>query len=135
MGYFIPEDVGTTIRGGLSKTKVLAIWERHKGVCVNCGRPIDGARDKWFCEHIRALELGGTDTEDNLGPAHWECKRDKDAEDHARAAEAKREKCVHLGIKDPHRKPLPFGRNSNFKRRFDGTIVDRRTGQVIRGTR
>jgi len=89
---FICEDVGTTKRGRMTPTRALKAWERTGGVCVNCGLKIDGTKADWFAEHIRALELGGSDTDDNLGPAHWACKRDKDAADHASAAKAKRNK-------------------------------------------
>lgn len=104
---FICEDVGTTRRKKITPTKALRIFESRKGVCVNCNLPIDGARDDWFVEHIRALELGGSNEDDNLGPAHTACKKDKDASDHKAAAQAKRRKQHHLGIKDPNRKRIP----------------------------
>ncbi len=96
---FVCEDVGTTKRGRMTPTRALRAWERTGGVCVNCGLKIDGTKDRWFAEHIRALELAGSDTDDNLGPAHWDCKRDKDAADHASAAKAKRNKRNALGIR------------------------------------
>lgn len=98
---FICEDVGTTKRGRMTPTRALKAWERTGGVCVNCGLKIDGTKADWFAEHIRALELGGSDADDNLGPAHWACKRDKDAADHASAAKAKRNKRAELGIRNP----------------------------------
>lgn len=107
MSYFIPEDVGSTARVlRMTPRRVLAIWEKYKGICVNCGKQIDGARDKWFCEHIIALTNGGKDHESNLGPAHWDCKKDKDAADVAQAAKSKDVKQHHLGIKDPKRKKI-----------------------------
>jgi hypothetical protein len=98
---FICKDVGTTRRRRMTQTRALQAWERHKGICVNCNRLIDGVRDDWFVEHIRALELGGKDEDENLGPAHYACKPGKDAADHSAAAQAKRQKAHHLGIKDP----------------------------------
>lgn len=98
MPFVLPEDVGTTKRRKMTPTRALAAWERTKGRCVLCGHPIDGTRDVWFVEHVRALELGGSDTDDNLGPAHVRCKPTKDAEDHSRAAKAKRVKREALGI-------------------------------------
>lgn len=95
------EDVGTTKRRSMTPTRVLAIWEAHKGQCVTCGGQIDGTRDRWFIEHIRALELGGADKDANCGPAHWSCKEAKDADDHSRAAKAKRAKRAEIGIKRP----------------------------------
>lgn len=111
MSYTIPEDVGSTARVlRMTPRRVLAIWEKHKGICVNCGKQIDGARDKWFCEHIIALTNGGKDHESNLGPAHWTCKKDKDAADVAQAAKSKDIKQHHLGIKDPNTRKIENAR-------------------------
>ncbi len=97
------EDVSTTTRLRMTPTRTLQAWERTKGHCVICGLRIDGTKESWFVEHIRALELGGEDVEANLGPAHYACKSVKDAEDHSRAAKAKRAKRGDLGIRDPRR--------------------------------
>jgi hypothetical protein len=104
---FICEDVGTTKRRKMTKTRALKIWEAHKGICVTCKIIIDATREDWFIEHIRALELGGEDKDENCGPAHMACKKDKDAADHSAAAKAKRQKQQQLGIKDPSRKRIP----------------------------
>lgn len=101
-------DIGTTARKRMTETRALKAWERCKGVCVVCGQPIDGTRSDWYVEHIRALELGGEDVESNLGPAHWECKRGKDADDHSRAAKAKRSKRRGLGITQALKKSPPI---------------------------
>ena len=91
-------DIGTTARKAMPQMRILRIWEASGGICCLCDRRIDGSKDTWFVEHIRALELGGADTDDNCGPAHYACKPAKDAADHRRAAEAKREKADALGI-------------------------------------
>jgi hypothetical protein len=100
---FVCEDVGTTTRLRMTPTRALKAWERTKGVCVNCNLPIDGTKADWFVEHIRALELGGADEDENLGPSHVACKRDKDAADHSAAAKAKRAKRARLGIRNPEK--------------------------------
>ena len=116
-------DVGTTSRKHMTPTRALRVWENHAGHCVTCGGKIDGARDKWFVEHIRALELGGEDEDGNCGPAHYSCKASKDADDHSRAAKAKRAKRQHLGI----RKPSTFAcsKSSPFKKKINGQVVRR----------
>jgi 5-methylcytosine-specific restriction endonuclease McrA len=116
------EDLSTTTRGALSPRRRLAVWEKTGGICVVCERRIDGARERWIAEHIRALELGGADALDNLGPAHDACARSKTQDDHQRAARAKRQKIRHLGAERPKR-PLPCGRRSRFKRKLTGEIV------------
>lgn len=108
-------DVGTTRRGSMSPSRRLRIWEAHKGICVVCRLPIDGTREKWIVEHVRPLELGGTDADDNCGPAHEACGVEKTRTDHRDAARAKRRKMKALGIKKP--------RTITRWRRFDGTAV------------
>jgi len=102
-------DVGTTSRGSMGQMRRLRIWEAHKGVCILCGLKIDGVREQWIVEHVRALVLGGADTDDNCGPAHEDCRRAKDKVDVKSAAKAKRMKAKHLGIKprSSWRKPPP----------------------------
>lgn len=125
MAFRICEDVGTTKRGRMTPRRALGIWEMRRGICIICGEPIDGARDDWFIEHPRALELGGSDDDRELGPAHWFHKAAKDAEDHSAAARAKRIKRRHLGIKTRKGPPMPGSRDSGWKRKMDGTLVRR----------
>lgn len=122
MPYVALEDVGTTRRGFLSGRRRLQAWERTGGTCVVCGQRIDGVRERWIVEHIRALELGGADSLENMGPAHEACGREKTRDDHSRAAQAKRQKLRHLGAAVTLR-PLSGSRGSILKRKVDGTVV------------
>lgn len=101
-------DVGTTPRRSMSATRRLRIFEAHKGICVTCKQPIDGVRQKWFIEHDRALGLGGEDSDENCGPAHYECKPVKDKADIEAIAQAKRRKQAHLGIRVAKSRPIPL---------------------------
>jgi 5-methylcytosine-specific restriction endonuclease McrA len=122
---FVPiTDVGTTARQKLTPHQRLKVWEKAAGVCVLCDRKIDGARERWVVEHIRALELGGADELSNMAPAHEACALAKTQEDHRRAGRAKRQKIQHLGAEAPKR-PLPFGKASRWKRTLSGKIVPR----------
>ena len=123
MAFRLNEDIGTGKRGRMTPGRALRRWEAHKGICVNCQTPIDGARDDWFCEHILALENGGTDEDENIGPAHMRCKKAKDAADHAAAGKARRNKQRHLGIKKPSR--FPASRDSRWKKKLNGEVVPR----------
>jgi len=118
-------DVGTTPRGNMGRMRRLRIWEAHKGVCILCKRKIDGVREAWIVEHVRALVLGGTDTDDNCGPAHEDCRRAKDKADVASGAKAKRMKARHLGIKKP----------SSFRKPPPGFKYDWRVGRVVKEAR
>jgi hypothetical protein len=92
---------------------------------VLCGRRIDGVRERWIVEHLRALELGGDDNPENMGPAHEACVLEKTRDDHHRAARAKRQKIRHICVDEPKR-ALPFGKASPWKRTLSGWIVLRR---------
>ncbi|MDR7039975.1 hypothetical protein J2X36_004753 [Methylobacterium sp. BE186] len=134
MPLITPEDIGTTLRRCLSPRRRLQAWERTNGKCVVCGDRIDGVRERWIVEHIRALELGGADELDNMGPAHEACGREKTRDDHARAAQAKRQKLRHIGATASER-PLPGSKASSLKRKINGTVVPRETvlfGKTIR---
>ncbi len=119
------EDVGTTKRGRLSSRTRLAIWERENGRCMICRARLQIGR--FIFEHVRALELGGEDSPDNIRLTCLACAHEKTADDHSRAAEAKRQKASTLGLKAPSKTPLPFGKRSEFKRKIDGSIVRRET--------
>jgi 5-methylcytosine-specific restriction endonuclease McrA len=119
------EDVGTTPRAKLTPHRRLKVWESTRGQCVVCFQQIDGVRERWIVEHIRALELGGADETNNMGPAHEICAQAKTHEDHQRAAKAKRQKIRHLGVRMAKR-PMPCGRQSRWKKKIDGSIVPRK---------
>ncbi len=107
----------TTPRRGMSSMRRLRIWEAHAGRCVLCKRKIDGVREEWIVEHIRALGLGGTDTDDNCGPAHEDCRRQKDKVDVASIAKAKRMKARHIGIKKRS------GFQTKYRKKMNGEVV------------
>jgi len=114
---------GLEERRVLSPRDRLSLFERHRGVCCLCGLKIM-VGDKWIVEHIIALELGGGNADDNLGPAHDHCAREKTKEDHARGAKLKRVRQKHLGIRKEGR-PMPGSRRSPWKKKLDGTVVRR----------
>ena len=102
-------DVGTTPRRAMSPARRLRIWEAHKGICCLCSLPIDGVREPWIVEHVRALGLGGEDADANCAPAHETCRRDKDRQDVPAIAKAKRITARHLGIKKVSKFRKPAG--------------------------
>jgi len=116
-------DVGTTKRGRHGKQVRLAIWEREQGKCMVCGCKLQVGR--FIFEHVRALELGGTDTPDNIRLTCLPCAREKTRDDHSRAAKAKRQKSNALGLKAPSRNPLPGSKSSPWKRTFSKGWVPR----------
>jgi len=112
----------TTKRGHLSGKRKLAIWEREKGRCMICNEKL--LVGGFIYEHVIALELSGTDTDDNIRLTCKPCAKEKTKKDHQMTAKAKRTKQTHLGLKES-RSPLPYGKTSKWKRKLDGTVVPR----------
>jgi len=124
MPFVQSEDVSTTGRRKLTPHRRLQVWEKTGGRCVLCHRTIDGVRERWIAEHIRALELGGADDLANMGPAHEACASAKTRDDHRWAAQAKRQKIRHIGA-EVSKRSLPFGKATPWKRKVSGKIVPR----------
>ncbi len=114
-------DVGTTPRKPMSPTRRLRIWEAHKGVCIVCRLKI--MRPPWTVEHVIPLGLGGADTDDNCGPAHEDCRREKDKADVRSIAKAKRIKARHIGIRK--RSTFPCSKDGPWKAKIGGGVVKR----------
>lgn len=119
----LADEIGTTKRRSMSQSRRLKIFENHYGVCCHCNGKIDGVREKWIVEHLRALGLGGEDEDSNCAPAHETCRRVKDKDDVKRISKAKRVKAKHIGAKKPS--SFPGGRNSKLKKLFNGKVVER----------
>lgn len=108
-----------------------ALFMAHGGICHLCGGKIH-ATEAWDVSHETPLELGGADDDTNAKPAHRKCHRVHTAEtDIPAIAKAKRNEARHRGFKAASRTPLPFSRNSRLKKKLDGTVVDRRTGEPL----
>ena len=121
-------DVATTRRKSMSPSRRLRIFEAHHGVCCLCNLKIDGVRQKWTVEHMRALGLGGEDADDNCAPAHEECRREKDKIDVAMIAKAKAMKRHHIGVKKggPKIKSAPFPKSEKAMKREPKTRLQPR---------
>lgn len=72
-------------------------------------------------DHIIALCNGGTHSEDNLAPALRDKHKEKTREDVALKSKIARVQKKHLGLKPK----TSFG-NPRFKRKLDGTVVERK---------
>lgn len=106
----------------------MRIFDREGGICHLTGEKIDPVRDEWDVDHKVALILGGEHREINLFPAKREPHRRKTAVEMKVKAKIARTRKKHLGID----KPKSSLSHPRFKRCMDGTVVDRRTGEVIR---
>ena len=100
------------------------------GTCYVCGQKLRG--DTWDAEHPQALSLGGPDDISVLRPICRPCHKTKTAGDKATIEKCKRVRDRHIGAKKQSRTPMPCGRTSKLKRRMDGSVVDRETGERVR---
>lgn len=67
-------------RPSISKAKRARIFLAHDGVCWLCNLKI-GADEPYDIDHQVSRELGGSDDDDNLSPAHKDCHREKSKAD------------------------------------------------------
>lgn len=114
-----------TPRGTMTKARRLRAFERHGGVCVICRLKIDGVREKWIVEHLTPLSMGGADDDNNTGPAHERCAKDKTAAEAPIRAKTLRQRQKHLGIRSTSR-PMPGSKASGWRKPFGGGPAVRR---------
>lgn len=95
--------------------------------CYKCGAIIEPASDTWECDHVIARALSDNDGISNLAPicaGKGGCHQIKTRADVKVIAKVKRISNLHFGVKRSS-KPMPFGRNSPWKKKFNGEIVPR----------
>lgn len=118
-------------RRKLSTKEKVALFDRHAGVCHICEQQIQTGRC-WEVSHIVPLGLGGEDIDSNRAPAHKPCHAwQTRMTDLPAIAKARRVYARHIGAYEPRRR-LPFGRDDRLRRRMDGSVVFRATGQPWR---
>ncbi len=127
----VPEWIGKTDDQKVPDRVKQRVFDREEGICHLTGRKIDPVRDEWDLDHRIPLILGGEHRESNLFPALREHHRRKTAVEMQVKSKIARTRKKHLGIT----KPKSSLSHQRFKRCMDGTVVDRRTGEVINRTR
>lgn len=116
------EFIAPTPRTRMTRVRRVSIFIARNGKCWRCRNQIrDG--EKWIVEHPDALVFGGSDNDDDLWPAHVRCGIEKTKED--QAALAKRNRIIDANYAKPER------RQSRFKRKMSGEVVDRATNAPI----
>lgn len=78
-------------------------------------------------DHIVPLWLGGANSESNLQAVSSDAHKRKTAAEAKVRAKCNRTRKAHLGIKS--KKKSSWG---NLGQRMDGTIYDKRTGEIVR---
>lgn len=123
-------------RREFGKAVLRAALARADGRCE--GRLADGGYcpcalqvGRFHYDHIVPAALTDDVSLDNCQVLCRPCHAAKTVVDHGVIARVRRVRDRHAGIGDPHRRPLPGGRASPFKRLIGGGVVRRNIGQRL----
>jgi 5-methylcytosine-specific restriction protein A len=117
-------------RRKLSPKERERIFLDNNGICHICTNPIDPIKEKWDADHVNPREITGKDDLDEFKPAHKKCHSVKTASDIKIIRKSQRIRRKHMGIKKEG-----GGFDKRYKRKMDGSVVDRLTGEVVRRTK
>lgn len=106
------------------------IYDRDNGTCHICKLPIKPG-ETWHADHVIALIEGGENRESNLQAVSDEAHAGKTKAEARVRAKINRQRLKNAGVKSKKARPMAGSKASRFKRTFDGTVNDRRTGEVI----
>lgn len=128
-GRTVPEWIGATPDSAVPQRVRLRVFARANGLCEVCSRKLRPG-DKWQADHTVAIVNDGENREANLRCICDWCHKEKTRADVAEKSRARRIQAAHAGI----RKPSSFAcsRTSRYRKKIDGTVVDRETGEPVR---
>jgi hypothetical protein len=120
-----------TARQRLSTKCRAELLTRERSTCHLCLGPVLIGQ-RWEVSHPIPLALGGPDDETNRSVAHWKCHKVQTATiDMPAIGKARRVRSRHTGAAVSH-SPMRGGRHDILKRKMNGTVVMRATGQPWR---
>lgn len=127
------EWIGKTPNTKIPPRVRLRVFETYGGICAETGRKIMPG-DEWDCDHRIALANGGEHRESNLRPVLRDAHRKKTAKDMRIKSKIERVRKKHVGAaQKPAYQRIPGSKGTHFKRRLDGTVIDRVTGKPAGG--
>lgn len=97
------------------------IFRDAKGVCHLCTRRI-APGEVWQVEHPKARGLGGSDKQEDMRPAHYDCHQPKTKADNKIMRKADAQMKKHFGL---NRQSISQRKafQSKFKRKVSGEVV------------
>lgn len=129
-GRSVDEWIGDTPDTPVPDRVRVRTFDRKHGRCHSCKRIIR-AGEKWTCEHLIALinwratkAQPHGNRESNLTVTCSWCLPAKNAADVAQKSKVYETRAKHLGLKKP-------SRVSHLKRKIDGSVIDKRTGEKV----
>lgn len=123
----VPEWIGKTDDAAIPPRVRLRVFDKDNGCCQCCGWKI-AAGEKWQTDHTIAIVNGGENRESNLRTLLDGHHKNKTGADMKEKSKTYDKRTRHLGIKRRTGRGMPGSRDSNLKKCFDGTVIDRRTG-------
>lgn len=131
------EYVPPTKRRKMTKARAARIFLQRNGVCFICEKQIR-AGEAYFIEHPIPVAMGGSDKDEDLWPAHNECKPKKDAIDAKAKAKSdriltqnwdngSRSKLQGRGFSKP---PKQRKATKPIEPKFDGDILSKQPEKV-----
>jgi 5-methylcytosine-specific restriction enzyme A len=126
-------------RKPLTRKQYRELFLAQDGRCKHCNQRLEvkGAQEvevaaQSIDEHLVPLWLGGSnDIATNRELWCLPCTKPKTAGEATARAKSDRVRDKYIGAKK-QKGSMPFGRHSNLRRKMDGSVVDRRTGEIIR---
>ena len=111
-----------------------AAYARSGGICeCGCGQPFtDHPKERPVYDHRTPDALGGAPTLDNcecIRKACHDVRTFAKGGDITKIAKAKRGERDRRGQAAPSRNPFPGSKGSRLKRKVNGAVVDRNTGE------
>lgn len=126
MARTVDEWIGKTDDTAIPARVRLRVFEKFDGICQLSKVKIYPG-DKWEIDHIKELWDGGEHRESNLQPVLVKAHRKKSAAGKTAKAKADRLRKSHIGVPKPQ---TAFSR-SPFKRKMDGTVIYKKTGEPV----
>jgi len=120
-------------RKPLTRKQRIVLFLRQDGRCPNCGQKLEtkGSQPVAVDEHLNPLWRGGSNDLTNRELWCVPCTKPKTAIEATQRAKSNKLIGKAAGLKS--RRPIYQGK---FKRKMDGTVVDRETGEIVsRGRR
>lgn len=113
------EWIGKTDDTAIPPRVKLRIHAKAEGMCAVCS--LEASTGQY--DHIIPLIIGGQNRETNLQLLCVPCHKGKTRLDVKLKAKVARVRKRHIGIRKPSR--FPGSRDSRWKKRIDGTVVER----------
>jgi len=123
--WSLPED-----RKPLTRKQRAELFLRQDGRCPNCGQKLEIKGNRPVCvdEHLEPLWRGGSNDLANRELWCVPCTKPKTAGESAERAKGNRVRDKHIGAIERKR----GGFSSKFKKKMNGDLVNKETGEVIR---